>query len=97
MATSIPPRTNIGSYGITVISEKVSGCKPNCDRAKRWQVLLEMNGKTVGHYRKVLKERGLGQAGVNNLKDAVKHKLIELVIPKSETPAKTNVVSMGNS
>ena len=64
------------SHTIKVIAKTVTGTRPGCDRHKRWTTLLTMGGKTVKEY------YAASGAARNNVEDAVKKGLIEVVAPK---------------
>ena len=64
------------SHTIKVLSKTVSGTRPGCDRHKRWTTLLTMGGKTVTEY------YAASGAARNNVEDAIKAGLIDVIAPK---------------
>ena len=64
------------SYTIKVLSKTVAGTRPGCDRHKRWTTLLTMGGKTVTEY------YAASGAARNNVEDAIKAGLIDVIAPK---------------
>ena len=56
--------------------------RPGSLRAKRWQILQTMDGKTVSDYYAACRKAGI-PCTANNPRDAVKKDIITLTAPKS--------------
>jgi len=78
--------------------------KFNCDRYKRWTILLKMDGKTVSEYYKACRDAGL-KCAANNPRDASSKEVmakkgsspfIELNAPKQETTKKVTATKKVN-